>query len=70
MTAAREKAALALVDQSPEAGLRSLFRQEAELERDLRRLRVELALQRRCYATKHGLLVLPSIDHLRRLFSL
>lgn len=51
----------------PEGALRALFRQEAELEAQLRLVRAKMGPARRRYADEHGLLMLPGIDHLRRI---
>lgn len=51
----------------PEESLRELFEQEDALEVQLRLVRAKQALTRRRYADKHGLLMLPSLEHLRRI---
>ena len=51
----------------PEESLRDLFEQEATLEKRLRAIRAKQATCRRSYADKHGLLMLPSLEHLRRI---
>lgn len=61
--------AVEAIDPAPEAELRGLFRAEAELEGDLRLVRACIGDSRRAYAAKHGLLVMPNLDTLRRLFS-
>lgn len=57
------------LQRAPEAELRGLFRAEAELEASLGLVRASIAAARRDYAAKHGLLMLPGVDTLRRLFA-
>ena len=51
----------------PEESLRELFERQTALEAELRQVRARQALVRRRYADKHGLLILPSLEHLRRI---
>lgn len=51
----------------PEECLRELFEQEAQLEAGLRLVRAKQAQVRRRYADKHGLLMLPSLEQMRRI---
>lgn len=53
---------------SPETVLRTLFKREAKLERQLVEVRQSIQGQRGRYARKHRLGCFPAIDHLRRLF--
>ena len=54
---------------APERRLRSLFRSEARLQRELIETRQQIAAERARYASKHGLLINPALDTLRRLFA-
>lgn len=51
---------------SPEAQLRWLFRRKAELQREISAIDGDIAQERCRYAAKHGLLMLPGIETLRR----
>jgi hypothetical protein len=53
---------------SPERRLRTLFRKEARLQAELAGTRVAINGIRAHYARKHGLLIWPGLDTLRRLF--
>lgn len=53
---------------SPETAMRRLLREEAAAERQLLTVRAALMTERRRYAKKHRLQILPSLDTVRRLF--
>lgn len=53
----------------PEDVLPNLFATEAALTRQLADVRRSILEERRRYGAKHGLLMLPSYDTLRRLFT-
>jgi hypothetical protein len=70
---AREKAKLRLADpdldaSEPEQALAALFARQDELRLRLREVDEHLILARGRYAAKHGLLIWPGFDTLRRLF--
>lgn len=53
----------------PEEALADLFAREAAAQRALRDVREHLVLARARYAAKHGLLIWPGFETLRRLFA-
>lgn len=56
---------LRIIPGSPEAQLRVLFGRERDLERELVSIRAEIAVERRRYATREGLITPPRVERLR-----
>ena len=56
------------VSLAPEAQLRALFRRQKALKDELQLVDLDIAIERRRYADKHGLITPPRLEQLRAEF--